>query len=311
MSIRNLLAKTLNWSSWNQLILSFAFLAVIFTSSYYVLSAKQPKSPIPVVILSSNNTISCALSLRQSDNWFCETDIDWKRRKELHHIQDRRNRISDVRSLFFQNNWEPTIQCEFERRLGNTGDGGKWVCDVHRFEQNNTSNLLIYSFGSSGDFSFELAMKQRLPQAEIHTFDSGVYQCPANICTFHQARLGGGRDGISKSLRTIIKELNHQNREIHILKVDIEGGEFDLFEDLFDPTIKTQQGMPSIRLILFEIHLGGDRSEAPCRRTHQLFEAFRANYFAIYHKEANLYDPQNVFEYALLRLNPEFFNREI
>jgi hypothetical protein len=27
----------------------------------------------------------------------------------------------------------------------------------------------------------------------------------------------------------------------------------------------------------------------------------------IFHKEVNLYDPQNVFEYALLKLNPKFF----
>ena len=32
----------------------------------------------------------------------------------------------------------------------------------------------------------------------------------------------------------IINELGHQKREIHILKVDIEGSEFDLFEELFN-----------------------------------------------------------------------------
>lgn len=253
--------------------------------------------------------IQCELSLKESDGWFCENDVEWKRRKTIHHIQDKRNRISNSRSLFFQNNWEPTIQCEFERRLGNTGDGGKWVCDVHRFEQMQTTDLLVYSFGSNGEFSFESAIKEQLSQADIHTFDMGTYKCPEKICTFHQARLGHGKNDGSKSLQTIMSELGHQNRTIHIFKVDIEGSEFDLFEELFKLSPNNQTTAPYIRQILFEIHLGSDKSEAPCERTHRLFELFRANNYAIYHKEANLYDAVNVFEYALLRLNPAFFIR--
>ena len=257
----------------------------------------------PSVVESSR----CELSLKESDGWFCENDIDWKRRKTIHHIQDKRNRISNSRQLFFQNNWEPTFQCEFERRLGNTGDGGKWVCDIHRYEQTNTQNLLIYSFGSNGEFSFETAMKEQLPRADIHTFDLGVYKCPEKICTFHQARLGHGKNDGSKSLQTIMTELGHQNRTIHIFKVDIEGSEFDLFEELFKLSPNNQTTAPYIRQILFEIHLGSDKTEAPCVRTHRLFELFRANNYVIFHKEANLYEATNVFEYALLHLNPAFF----
>lgn len=287
--------------------------AVIFMITYFnpVLNIKSLPFSLPILPSSSVNIAPCQLSLQESDSWFCESDINWKRRKELHHLQDQRNRHGDNRPLFFQDNWEPTIQCEFERRLGNSGDGGKWICDVHRFDLPNSAKLLIYSFGSNGDFSFERAVKQRLPQADIHTFDMGVYECPRNICTFHQARLGGGKDGNSKSLRMIIKELNHQERELAILKVDVEGGEYDLFEELFDSSSKAQQGMPRIRQILFEIHLGMTAKESACERTHRLFELFRSNSFAIYHKEVNLYDAQNVFEYGLIRLNPAFFNNTI
>ena len=294
-----------------QAFLPIASLILIIAFFYSFSNTKSLTFSSPISKSSSVNSIQCQLSLHESDNWFCESDIDWKRRKEVHHLQDKRNRHSNDRALFFQNNWEPTIQCEFERRLGNSGDGGKWICDVHRFDQLNSTNLLIYSFGSNGDFSFERAVKQRLPQSDIHTFDMGVYQCPENICTFHQARLGGGKDGNSKSLRMIINELNHRNREIGILKVDIEGGEYDLFEDLFDPSAKAQQGTPLIRQILFEIHLDNVAGETVCERTHRLFELFRSNSFAIYHKEVNLYNSQNVFEYGLLRLNSAFFNSTI
>ncbi|CAF1149179.1 unnamed protein product, partial [Didymodactylos carnosus] len=183
-----------------------------------------------------NKTLSipsddCQLSLRESDQFFCEYDVDWERRKKLYHLQHGRNRVSDARFLFFQNNWEPNFSCEFERRLGNIGDGGKWVCDVHHIQSKPT--CLIYSFGSNGDFSFENAIKSVLPKCEIHTFDMGVYHCPPNVCTFHQAKLGDGLDGTTKSLEMIINQLNHTQREIDILKVDIEGAEFSLFFELF------------------------------------------------------------------------------
>ncbi|CAF4907079.1 unnamed protein product, partial [Rotaria sp. Silwood1] len=191
--------------------------------------------------------------------------------------------------------------------VGNIGDGGKWVCDIHRFGPMNTTNLLVYSLGSNGDFSFERAIKELFRNAEIHTFDMGLFKCPENVCTFHQVRLGSGKNDSSKSLQMVMNELGHQNRQIHILKVDIEGSEFNFFEELFQSSNNNQSDLPYIRQILFEIHLGADRSEAPCRRAHKLFELFRSYNYAIFHKEANLYDAQNVFEYAMLRLNPSFF----
>ncbi|CAF0899827.1 unnamed protein product [Rotaria sp. Silwood1] len=295
-------------------LIIFSLVISIFGLYYFVIKSKTSSSTINFLVsslpsLSSRelNSNPCQLSMKESDDWFCELDSDWKRRKMLHHIQNKRNRISDMRPLFFQNNWEPTIQCEFERRVGNIGDGGKWVCDIHRFGPMNTTNLLVYSLGSNGDFSFERAIKELFRNAEIHTFDMGLFKCPENVCTFHQVRLGSGKNDSSKSLQMVMNELGHQNRQIHILKVDIEGSEFNFFEELFQSSNNNQSDLPYIRQILFEIHLGADRSEAPCRRAHKLFELFRSYNYAIFHKEANLYDAQNVFEYAMLRLNPSFF----
>ena len=301
--------------SWTSRIVVGLSVVITFISLYYLTAYNRERLTLKYLVSSSktvsnatNETASyCGLSWIESDGWFCESDLDWKRRKTLDRIQHKRNRISDARSFFFQNNWEPTVQCQFERRLGNTGDGGKWICDVHRFLQMNETNLLIYSFGSNGDFSFERAVKEQLPQGEIHTFDIGVFRCPENICLFHQTRLGDGKTRGSKSLQMIINELGHAKRKIHLLKVDIEGSEFSLFEELFKSSANTPSEVPYIRQILFEIHLESGRNDETCRRTHRLFELFRAHHYVIFHKEANLFDPQNVFEYALLRLNPMFF----
>ncbi len=257
----------------------------------------------------------CRLSLKESDGWFCEFDDEWQRRKHIHHIQDQRNHVSDERSYFFLNNWEPTIHCAFERRFG-LADGGKWICDVHKLRISNSIPPLVYSFGSNNNFNFEKAVKEELPNSEIHTFDLNLYTCPVNVCVFHQALLGdGGNDG-SKSLRMIIDELNHWQRDIDILKIDIEGSEFKLFQELFNSVKNTSntkynsqsKKLPYIRQILVEIHLGQNTTEEESREAHSLFEAFRLNYYAIFHKEANIGNCQNVFEYALIRLNPKFFN---
>ena len=285
----------------------FALIILILVQYTFITHHKTSPSIVNSTPLQNINDKQCYLSMIESDGWFCESDSDWKRRKAIDHIQNKRNHISDRRDLFFQNNWEPTIRCEFERRIGNPGDGGKWICDIHRFLEINNTNLLIYSFGCNDEFSFERVIKEELPEAEIHTFDRGVFQCPDNVCTFHQARIGNGENGHSKSLQMIMNELGHQKREIHILKVDIEGSEFDLFEELFNPSTKTQTNVPYIRQILFEIHLNIDRINDPVASTHKLFELFRRNNYAIFHKEVNLSDPRNVFEYALLRLNSAFF----
>ena len=299
----NIRTKMAHLSLFNK-ILILSFLLTINAILYYFNTYIQISTYNLYVSSSLFRTTSnqCHLSMKESDNWFCESDINWKLRKTNHHIQNKHNRMSDTRKLFFQNNWEPTIHCEFERRLGNTGDGGKWVCDIHRFEQIDNRNKLVYSFGSRSDFSFERAIKAELPTAEIHTFDMRLYKCLDNVCIFHQARLGDGKSDNSTTLQMIMNKLGHQQREIHILKVDIEGSEFKLFEELF----KHPTDIPYIRQILVEIHLIG-KDEKASRQVHNLFKLFHLYNYAIFHKEVNLYEPSNVFEYSLLRLNPAFF----
>ncbi|CAF1037787.1 unnamed protein product [Rotaria sordida] len=101
------------------------------------------------------------------------------------------------------------------------GDGGKWVCDPYRLK--SRLDCLVYSVGSDGDFGFEVDMKKTMPHCEIHTFDQNQYSCPNGICIFHQITFGNGiHPSGSKNWTTIIQELNHTQRKIDILKIDIE-----------------------------------------------------------------------------------------
>jgi hypothetical protein len=51
---------------------------------------------------------------------------------------------------WFQNFWEPCVSCGNERRIGQRGDGGKWVC-----VDKSLAGTGIISVGSNNEFSFE------------------------------------------------------------------------------------------------------------------------------------------------------------
>jgi hypothetical protein len=242
----------------------------------------------------------------ESDDYFCETDDDWQRRKELFQIQHNRNHFFDSPYLFFQDNYEPTFSCRFEQRLGLNGDGGKWICDVYRLKQ--SKSCLIYSLGSNGEFSFENETKRYLPHCDIHTFDMRDFNC-TEICTFHKVRIGNGTDN-TKTLRMLMSDLNHQGRKLDILKIDVEGSEYEFFDDLFDTNDNTSE---SIRQILVEIHFApivqkvNNVTTYNYKKLHRLFDLFHQKHFVIFHKEVNLFNPYHAFEFSFVRMNKKFF----
>ena len=93
-------------------------------------------------------------------------------------------------------------------------------------------NCLVYSIGSDGEFSFERAIHEKLsPHCEIHTFDANPiehYLDPnynpgypharnPDYVNFHVARISPQRN-----IGHLIKELGHEGRTIHILKIDCD-----------------------------------------------------------------------------------------
>ncbi|CAF2999325.1 unnamed protein product [Rotaria sp. Silwood2] len=252
------------------------------------------------------NIYDCELSRNESNDFFCEINNDWYRRKELFYLQHNRNRFFNSTSMFFQDNYEPTFSCRFEQRLGINGDGGKWICDVYRLKQ--LKSCLIYSLGSNGEFSFENETKLYLPNCDIHTFDMKEFNC-TNICTFHKVKIGNGLNG-TKTLRMIMSELNHSQRTLDILKIDVEGSEYEFFDDVFNTSDHLSK---NIHQILVEIHLApiirhvGSNTVYEFKKIHRLFELFHKNHFVIFHKEVNLYSPHETFEFSFIRLNENFF----
>ncbi|KXS19255.1 hypothetical protein M427DRAFT_472686 [Gonapodya prolifera JEL478] len=133
------------------------------------------------------------------------------------------------------------------------GDGGKWICVVPK-----TEPCIIYSLGSNGDFSFEDAMHAESGgKCQIWTFDCTSTEPPATHsyinfrpwCLSDVDNAGVTYGRIYKTFESIVTELGHN--AVDILKMDIEGGEHQVFRTLLkNPVVLPTQ-------IAVEMHFYG------------------------------------------------------
>ena len=201
--------------------------------------------------------------------------------------------------MFPQENWEPNFSCGYERRLGQPGDGGKWVCDPHKLQQQ--PDCLVYSFGSNNAFDFEEAIHKSIgAHCEIHTFDHTIGQNPSRkpkYVNFHPWGIGTARSGALKSLDHIAQDLNHMGRTIHIFKIDVEGAEFSALPHLLNDGVFDKLG---IQQVLIEVHRSSPAT------VHKLMEAFHRAGYVIFHKEPNIQFPMSnadvCVEFAFVKL---------
>mmetsp|Transcript_2170 Transcript_2170/g.3655 ORF Transcript_2170/g.3655 Transcript_2170/m.3655 type:complete len:346 (-) Transcript_2170:210-1247(-) len=218
---------------------------------------------------------------------------------------DNRNRKP---GYFYQNHYEPDFVCQYERRIGKVGDGGKWICDPHRIAEQE--ECLVYSVGSNNDFSFEEAVLREIgPHCEIHTFDFGNYAAGAEkvgtrlhegvnktAVVYHQVGVGLDEPPKFKSLKTIVEELGHVNRTVDIFKIDCEGCEWETSPHWFEAPV-------FLRQVQVELH------KSDVQATPKFFDLMYEHDYVITHKEPNIAysGPKNLaIEYAFLKLDPAF-----
>jgi hypothetical protein len=68
-----------------------------------------------------------------------------------------------------------SFTCPWEmERVGRLGDGGKWVCGMSKYTESAKPKTIIYSFGVNLESSFEAAMLDKVPNAEIFAYDFSV-----------------------------------------------------------------------------------------------------------------------------------------
>lgn len=130
-------------------------------------------------------------------------------------------------------------------------DGGKWTCGIGETKRSPYRKCVIYSFGSSSNDIFERAILAENDKCEIHIFDPTSppltnYNFHAyGLCSRGKSFRAGGKSFPCKNLKDIVRELNHS--KIDVLKMDVEGSEWDVIHDTDWPSMSFGQ-------ILVELH---------------------------------------------------------
>ena len=146
------------------------------------------------------------------------------------------------REMYLWDYFVPDFNCPHDvRRVGALGDGGKFVCGYGLLKQGLAPQCVVYSFGVRAESSFESAIVRDTP-CNVWAYDYTVNKMGNEAAgagkRIHFQKLGLGSEARSKRasgspMRTL-RELMDVNghRWIDILKVDIEGGEYDVLEQI-------------------------------------------------------------------------------
>jgi FkbM family methyltransferase len=201
--------------------------------------------------------------------------------------------------------------CVTEERIGSLGDGGKWICNSFRLPK----DCVVYGVGGNDDISFEEQMAERFG-CDVHVFDPspvsqrafGALQAGKALgkgrLTYHPWGLGPvsktpgkemdlGIDGAKcevKTLAQMAEALGHQR--IDVFKMDIEGGEFAVLEDLHRTGLLKKLGVRQLQIEFHAIEMPGFDALV------NEIEALRGEGFLLFRKEINPYAPHCCSEFA-------------
>ncbi|KAI0246470.1 methyltransferase domain-containing protein [Lactifluus subvellereus] len=165
----------------------------------------------------------------------------------------------------------PAFQCPHRiERIGQRADGGKWMCGVDRVAKQD--KCVIYSFGVNDDSSYESTLLRRAPGCEVWGYDYSVHRFSPELSEdpelskrAHFEPWGlAGTDNHTESdyykYWTLDSLMRHNGHTfIDILKVDIEGGEFDALAAFL--AAHANSDVLPIGQLQLEIHAGGTRGD--------------------------------------------------
>ena len=129
-------------------------------------------------------------------------------------------------------------------RIGANSDGGYILLD-------DFENVKIaYSFGISTEISFDKALADK--NIDVYMYDHTIEKLPFSNLKFHWKKVGiTDQKGIKNNMKTLselIKDNGHINENNIILKMDIEGSEWDIFNNIREDILL------QFKYILVEFH---------------------------------------------------------
>ena len=113
-------------------------------------------------------------------------------------------------------------------RIGANADGGYVLL-------NDFENIKIaYSFGIGNEISFDKELANK--NIDIFMYDHTIEGLPFENTKFHWKKIGlsykKGENNNTKTINEIIEENGHTNEKCMILKLDIEGGEWNILNEI-------------------------------------------------------------------------------
>lgn len=155
----------------------------------------------------------------------------------------------------------PSFDCPHEtERIGALGDGGKWTCGVSRLE--HKPDCIIYSFGMYYETSFEAEVVERTRHCQVWGYDYRSTSFGSNKLNNYRAHFfpyglanidahGPHDEHKSYTLKTLMEINKHSH--IDVLKIDLEGWEFEVLPQILQPYIASGEPLPFGQLLI-EIH---------------------------------------------------------
>lgn len=195
--------------------------------------------------------------------------------------------------------FEPFISCPYGetlKRWGEEGDGGKWLCGIDHLKP----GCIIFSLGSRNTYGFEEAMLENTP-CVVHTFDCTVDGRSLSSRHFFHKLCIGSPEKVLGNPKYITYDDAVQNQSsgiISLLKMDIEGHEFDVFAGWSDLNAEL---LPS--MVSFELHINNRRhgNRMTAMQMSLLFTKLSNLGYAIVSKENNP-KSQGCSEFTVLKI---------
>ena len=137
-------------------------------------------------------------------------------------------------------------------RVGREKDGGYIMLDDI---QNGT---IAYSFGISNDVSWDKDIVDR--GGKVFCFDPSINELPEDYSGLFFSKIGiTGKDNVPKrlySMKTILEKNGHEEQSDMILKMDVEGAEWDFLQET------SSELLGKFLQITFELHELTDKTNA-------------------------------------------------
>jgi len=130
-------------------------------------------------------------------------------------------------------------------RLGSTGDGGYFLPETFQ----DCDGAISGGISNNNDFEYDLA-HNHIPVVQ---FDHSIIEPPIKdkLLYFQKRKLGDGGLSLNKTIN-VFEEITGKNLEKGILKLDIEGSEFDFISDA------VVEDLFKFDIIVIELHFLGN-----------------------------------------------------